>query len=216
MSCFRSVLTASFLVACSALTSPLYAQGENHFFTFNVGGGFTTQTNRTADHLDGGGNLQLGAGINLGRVFSLGCTFMFNGMGLTRSTLDAVNEPDGHAHVFTLTVEPKLRVPIWRGQAYVLGGGGWMRRTVTFTQPVLATTFVFDPWWGYYGPALVPASQNVGSVTQDAGVWDVGAGFDIPLPKSTSWKLYVEARYFEGLTDQTHTEIVPITVGLRW
>ncbi|MCU1292783.1 MAG: hypothetical protein JWP08_1633 [Bryobacterales bacterium] len=40
-----------------------------------------------------------------------------------------------------------------------------MRRTVTFTQPVLASTFVFDPWWGYYGPALVPASQNVGSVS---------------------------------------------------
>jgi hypothetical protein len=74
---------------------------------------------------------------------------------------------------------------------------------------------VFDPWWGYVGPAYIPANQTIASVTSNAGVWDVGAGVDIPL-RRTSWKLFVETRYLDGLTSQSHTHLVPISVGFRW
>ncbi|MGH9583014.1 MAG: hypothetical protein ACRD4O_08780, partial [Bryobacteraceae bacterium] len=79
--------------------------------------------------------------------------------------------------VYTLTVDPKLSFPIGRGSFYLLAGGGWLRRTVQFTKPVLATTYIFGPWWGYFGPALVPASQVLGSVSDNAGVWEVGSTF---------------------------------------
>jgi len=95
-----------------------------------------------------------------------------------------------------------------------LAGGGWIRRTVEFTQPTVAQTVVFDPWWGYFGPALIPANQVLGSYSLNAGVWDVGGGFNIPLPRAR-FRLYVEARYYNGITN-THTELVPLTVGLRW
>lgn len=71
---------------------------------------------------------------------------------------------------------------------------------------------MFDPWWGYFGPALVPANQILGTVSEDAGVWDVGGGFNIRLPR-TGVKLYIEARYFDGLTSNTHTTLVPLTFG---
>jgi hypothetical protein len=29
-------------------------------------------------------------------------------------------------------------------------------------------------------------------------------------------KLYLEARYYDGLTNNTHTSPVPITFGIRW
>jgi hypothetical protein len=90
-----------------------------------------------------------------------------------------------------------------------------MRRTVQFTQPTLATTIIFDPWWGYYGPGFVAANQVLGSVTRDAGVWDVGAGWNFGLPR-TSLKMYLEARFYDGQTEATHTTIVPITLGIRW
>ncbi len=117
---------------------------------------------------------------------------------------------------YSITVDPKISV--WSGEranAYILGGGGWLRRTVEFTQPTVAQTIVFDPWFGYFGPALVPANQVTGSFSQNAGVWDVGAGMNFPLPR-TSLKLYVEARYMDALTSSQHTTIVPITVGFHW
>jgi len=197
------------------LTNASEAKGQSHFLTFGVGGGFTTQTGRTANYLDNGGNVQVTGGLNLGPILGIGATFMYNGMGLTRDALNRVEVPDGHANIYTLTVEPKIKVPFIIGSAYVLGGGGWMRRTVTYTKPVLTSTLIYDPWWGYYGPALVTANQELGSVSQNAGVWDVGAGVEFKLPRS-GWKMFAEARYFSGLTDQSHTNIIPVTFGLRW
>jgi Outer membrane protein beta-barrel domain len=192
------------------------AQMDFHHLTFNVGGGFTAVTQGISNRLDHGGNVQGSVGVNITPHIGLQGTFMFNGLGITRSALNTAGEPDGSARVYTFTVDPKISV--WSGERaslYVLGGGGWMRRTVEFTRPTLAETTVFDPWFGYFGSALVPANQVLGSFTQDTGVWDVGTGFNFPLPR-TSVKLYLEARYFDGMTDGRHTTIVPVTFGLRW
>src|SRR5436309_2960029 len=81
-------------------------QAQEHFLTFGIGGGFTTQTGRTANYLDNGGHLQVTGGINLGPILGLGGTFMYNGMGLTGSALSQINVPDGHSNIYTLTVEP--------------------------------------------------------------------------------------------------------------
>jgi hypothetical protein len=48
-----------------------------------------------------------------------------------------------------------------------------------------------------------------------AGVWDIGAGLEFNLPR-TNAKFYAEARYFSGLTNQTHTNLIPVTFGVRW
>ncbi len=194
----------------------LAQQSEQHRFTVNVGGGFTAPTGRVSNSLDAGGNVQVGAGFNFSQYLGINGTFGFQALGITGRALQAVNEPDGNGKVYTLTVDPRFTLP-FRGHTsfYVLGGGGWLRRTVQFTQPTVASTFVFDPWWGYFGPALVPANQILGSVTQDAGVWDIGGGMNFPLPR-TSLKLYLEARYHDGLTNNTHTTMVPIAFGIRW
>jgi Outer membrane protein beta-barrel domain len=208
---FPLILVASLLGS----TSVTFAQSEYHHLTFNVGGGFTAPTGRTGDNLDYGGNLEVGAGFNLNQYLGVLGTFSFQGFGLTGSALNRLNEPDGNAKAYTLTVDPKISFPLGRGSFYLLGGGGWLRRTVQFTQPVLAPTFIYDPWWGYFGPAYVPANQVLGTVSNNAGVWDVGAGFNIPLPR-TGFQLYIQARYYEGLTNNTHTTFVPLTLGIRW
>ena len=61
-----------------------------------------------------------------------------------------------------------------------------MRRTVQFTQATLAQATIFDPWWGYFGPALIPVNEVLGSVSSNAGAWDAGAGLDIPLPRTSA------------------------------
>jgi len=207
----RFLTFAAGLIAFAGLAS---AQEYRHF-TFNVGGGFTTATQNTSNFLDNGGNVQAGAGLNVNRWLGLNGTFTFNGLGVTRSALNTAGTPDGTSRIYTFTVDPKIRFPLGNGNAfYVTGGGGWMRRTVDFTQPTVASTVFFDPFWGYY-PGYVTGNQVIGTTSQDAGVWDVGAGFNFAMPK-THWKMYLEARYYDGMTYSHHTTVVPITFGFRW
>jgi opacity protein-like surface antigen len=207
---------AFFVTVFLILASRSFAQDEDNHFTVNIGGGLTTITGRDTGRLDHGGNLQVGAGYYFNRVFGITGNFMFNQLGITGSELLRLNVPDGNARVYSFTVDPTLRLPLGQHwSAYVVAGGGYLRRTVEFTQPTLAQTFVFDPWWGYFGPALVPVNQILGSVTSNAGAFDVGAGVNIPLPVPRL-HLFVESRYFHGFTDKTNTIIVPITVGIRW
>lgn len=146
-----------FGLAASALAQ---SDSESHPFTFNVGGGFTAITGYNAGRLDHGGNFQAGAGFNFNRHFGVTGNFMFNSLGITGRELNTLNEPDGHARVYSFTVDPTVRFPLGHGvSAYLLAGGGYLRRTVEFTQPTLAQTFIFAPWWGYVGPALVPVTK---------------------------------------------------------
>jgi hypothetical protein len=192
-----------------------FAQDENQF-TLNVGGGLTTVNGRDAGSLDHGGNFQIGAGYNFNPFFGITGNFMFNALGITGAQLIRLNVPNGEARAYSFTLDPTFRLPLGQNwNVYVLAGGGYLRRTIQFTQPTTAATIVFDPWWGYIGPALIPVNQVLGSVTSNAGAYDVGAGVNVPLPVPRL-HLFVESRYFHGFTEKSNTMIVPITVGIRW
>ena len=213
---WRAFVRLTVLSGFLAGTAMCLSAQETHHLTANIGGGFTTSTGRLSNDLDYGGNLEAGGGFNFNQYLGVLGTFSFQSLGVTRSALDRLNEPDGNSRIYTLTVDPKISFPMGsRTNFYILGGGGWLRRTVEFTQPVIAPTYVFDPWWGYIGPIYVSANQVLGSVSQSAGVWDVGGGVNVRL-RNSGWKVYVQARYYDGLTNNAHTSIVPITVGLRW
>ena len=205
---------------CLALclsASPTFAQNqdEDHHFTLSVAGGLTTITGRDAGKLDHGGNVQAGAGYFFNRYLGVTGNFMFSQLGITGRELNLLNEPDGNARTYTFTVDPTIRVPLRGGvSVYALAGGGFLRRTVEFTQPTLAQTFIYDPWWGFFGSALVPANQILGSVTSNSGAFNTGAGVNFPLPR-TRLHLFIEARYVHGFTSNTNTSIVPIVFGIR-
>jgi opacity protein-like surface antigen len=205
-------VVTSFLI----LASRSLAQDEDHHFTAHIGGGLTTITGRDAGRLDHGGNLQIGAGYYFNRFFGITGNFMFNQLGITGRELLRLSVPDGNGRAYTFTVDPTLRLPLGQHwSAYLLAGGGYLRRTIEFTEPTLAQTFIFDPWWGYLGPALVPVNQILGSVSSNAGAFDVGAGINIPLPVPRL-HVFLESRYVHGFTDKSNTSIVPITLGIRW
>jgi hypothetical protein len=150
-----------FQVACLAVLSfvpsVVLAQSEEefHHFTLSAGAGLTTITGADAGKLDHGGNLQLDGGYFFNRYLGITGNFMFSDLGITRTELNSLNVPDGSARVYSVTADPTLRVPLGRGfSAYVLAGGGYLRRTVEFTRPTLAQTVIFNPWWGYLGPVL--------------------------------------------------------------
>jgi hypothetical protein len=208
-------LTAGFGLAL--LIPQLPAQDDEYKrLTFNVGGGYTGTVGQSSGRLDRGGHLQVGAGFNFNQYLGILGTFQLHQTGVTGSALRLADQPDGRSHIYNVTVDPVVRFRVGgRTRAYFLAGGGWLRRTVDFTKPTLAQTVVFDPWWGYFGPAVIPVNQILGSYTSDAGAWDAGGGLDVPLGNRSA-KVYVEARYIRAFTAGTDTEIVPITVGFRW
>lgn len=212
-----SIISSLVLCACG-FAGKSFAQSESDFhrFTIGAGGGFTAITGYDAGRLDHGGNVLVGGGLNLNRYLGITGNFMFNQLGITGSELNSLNQPDGSARVYSVTLDPTFRLPLGhRFSAYVLGGGGFLRRTVEFTQPTLAQTFVFNPWWGYIGPALVPVNQILGTVTNNSGAFDVGGGLNVALPR-TGAHLFFESRYFHGFTSNSNTTLVPVTVGIRW
>jgi len=218
MSIRSSLHNAVCLSVFLSLSALVYAQSEEafHHFTLSGGGGLTTITGTDAGKLDHGGNLQLNSGYFFNRYFGITGNFMFSNLGITGAELNSLNVPDGRARIYSVTADPTVRVSLGHGfSAYALVGGGYMRRTVEFSQPTFAQTIIFDPWWGYFGPALVPVNQILGSVTNNSGAFDVGGGVNIPLRK-TQLHVFIEARYFKGFTSNTDTTVVPITVGFRW
>jgi hypothetical protein len=189
---------------------------EEHKWNFNVGAGVTPLVGDVSSRLNTGWHVTVGGGYNIVPSFGLDLEYMYTGLGVSRSALDALDVPSGNAHVHSLTVNPIWRFK--RGErfgAYAIVGGGYYRRTVQFTQPTAAIVNVFDPWWGYVGPVVVPINVVLGSVTSNAGGVNAGLGTTIGLGHS-GIKFYGEIRYHYAATHRDRTQMIPITFGLRW
>jgi len=121
-------------IAVGALVLPAIGFGQEdgfHHFTMSAGAGLTTITGRDAGKLDHGANIQLNGGYFFNRYFGITGNFMFSDLGITRRELNNLNQPDGGARTYGVTADPTLRLPLGRGfSAYVLAGGGYLRRTV--------------------------------------------------------------------------------------
>jgi opacity protein-like surface antigen len=99
--------------------------------------------------LDNGWHFTFGGGYNFTRRFSTTLDYTYNGYGVSKGGLTEAQVPDGNSHMWSLTVNPKLRLTRNGNVApYVVGGVGYYRRTVQFTEPTLVQVFIFDPFFG--------------------------------------------------------------------
>jgi hypothetical protein len=189
---------------------------ENHFFTANVGGGFTVPAYNTGLRHDDGWNIGTGAGVNFfGSHLGVNGEFMFNSMGINSATLQALEFPGGNTHVWSFTVDPVLRLnPRGKVDFYLTGGYGVYHRYVAFTQPTTAVFNAFDPFFGVFYQVGVPANQVLLSYSTTKGGVNGGGGVSMRLGHSRA-KIYAEARYHQMYT-RTPTTFVPVTIGFRF
>ena len=209
-----------FTIACCLagliLAWPAAAQNNNHF-TFNVGGGFTEPVKDTDGRVNTGFNINAGAGVNFTAAFGMIGEFGFNHFGLAAPTLNAAGAPDGSTRLYSLTVNPIIRFnPHGRLDFYAIGGGGYYRRTVEFTAPTVASVTAFDPFFGVFFPAAVPANTVLGSFTQNKAGWNIGAGVSARVKADSNTKVFAESRYHYVYTTPVRTTVLPVTFGLRW
>jgi hypothetical protein len=193
--------------------TPASAQSEGWNVTAAVGA--TPTVKPTYDRLTTGWNLNLGAERQVGGGLGIRGELGYEQLGVTDQVLRSLQVPSGNAHVLALTVGPRWRFPIASGvSGYAIGGVGWYRRTVEFTRPTLAVVDIVDPWWGYFGPEIVPANQILGSVTKNAFGANVGGGVSIPLGQS-GIEAFGEVRYHHAYTSVTSTTLLPVSFGIR-
>lgn len=202
---------------CLAGLSLAYAQNaEPPRFTFNVGGGFTQPIGHLEDRIDTGWNVQAGAGINIVPWLGVMGQFMFTESGLGGSFLQSVGVPDGNFRMWGFSADPIVHLnPRGKMDFYLIGGPGIFRRTVEFTQPTVATTTAFDPFFGFFFPVTVPANQVIGSFGTTKFGMNGGGGVSMRLGSGNA-KLFAEARYYKMYTKGTSTSVLPVTFGIRY
>ena len=129
----------------------------------DIGGGVSAPLGAISDSLNTGWNATVSAGYNFSSRFSSSIRYTYNGFGISRAVLDEAAVPDGNARLWSVTLDPKISfAPRSRLTPYLVGGVGYFRRTIEFTQPTLAPTIIFDPFFGFAFPALIPVNQIIG------------------------------------------------------
>lgn len=72
-----------------------------------------------------------------------------------------------------------------------------------------------DPWWYWCTPGGVgPGTFVVASESSTEFSWSVGAGYAFSLGRRSL--VFVEARYKSIQTDPETSEVLPLTIGIRW
>ena len=193
-----------------------HAQQEERHFTFNAGAGFSPLVGQVSDRLNNGWNITVGGGYRFTPHFETNLQFTYNGFGVKPLVLQEAGVPSANSHLWSLTINPKLRLhPSGRLDPYFTGAVGYYRRTVQFTQPTVAAINVFDPFFGFFFfPTLVPADIVLGNVTRGGVGGNLGVGFDFPFVGGT--RFFTEAAYQYASTGNIPMRMIPLTLGVRW
>jgi opacity protein-like surface antigen len=185
--------------------------------SFSIGGGPTVPAKHVSSRLDTGFNLTAGVGFHPVRNFGIMTEFGFNRLSINQTQLNNIGVPDGSGRIYSLTVNPMIHlVPKGRFDAYLIGGGGYYRRTIEFTAPSSAIATGFDPWYGIFFPVEVPTTNVLGSFTQNKAGLNAGAGIAVRLGEDSRSTIFAESRYHYIYTTPVRTSILPVTFGFRW
>jgi hypothetical protein len=215
----RRRLSQAFFIAFFALVAaaPSIAQQRRpasspvDIFVFEGGGGFSAPAGGTSNQIGWGYNLLGGFGFKESRYFSTIGEFQYHHASLAQSYLIQQQEPDGHRTIISLTLNQKINLSGGPTHAYVIGGGGWYHQTTTFTEP--SNQISCDPFTGICFPV---GDLILGQFSTDQAGANIGGGFEHRFTPYSNAKLFVEARYTYLNTPAHATQVVPVTVGVRF
>jgi hypothetical protein len=215
----RLVLQTLVLITLVGLASIAVAQNEQHW-TANVvggiGGGFTPLVGGISKKLNNGWHMKAGAGYKFNSRFSTILQFSHNGLGVSRAVLNEAQVPNGNAHVWSVTADPKITFQTYHGVSpYFIGAVGYYRRVVQFTRPTLQPVIIFDPFFGFF-QGFIPADKVLGTIARNGIGGGAGAGFEFGMgSRSGNAKLFTEAKYEYAATEALPTRRVRSVAPVR-
>ncbi|MGH9604320.1 MAG: hypothetical protein ACRD3N_01350 [Terracidiphilus sp.] len=194
-------------------------------FAFEVGGGVNAPESSSVTW---GGNFTIGGGANFSKNLALLLEYQFIDDKLPGALIAETGASGGHAHIWSLTLDPVLDLfPKASNDIYATGGGGFYRKVTSFTdiEPEEFCSYF------YCGVGYVP--QTVGHFSSNQGGYSIGGGYIHRMGGiygTSKMKLFAEVRYLDvlspALTTQPNglgsatvgadTKLVPVTFGIRW
>jgi hypothetical protein len=184
---------------------------------FEAGGGFNAPIGNDQSVITWGGNFTVGGGLRLEKHISLLAEYQFMDNKLPGGLIADAGAQGGHAHIWSLTLDPVVDLfPSRKNDVYVTGGGGFYRKVTSFTDPVEVEECYYFCTVGVENVVVSHFSSNQGGA-------NFGVGFTRKLSSDSNLKLFAEARYLwidtpqVGTTDGLgRTELIPVTFGVRW
>jgi hypothetical protein len=186
---------------------------ETPKLALSAGAGFSTPLGNTGSNLDTGWNIRGGVGYNFSPYFGALLDFGYDSMGVNSGVLSNLGYGGGNLNIFSMTLDPVVHLnPKGHVDVYVTGGGGYFRQEQQFTQPGVASSFVGNPFFGYY-----PVTYGTNIVVSDYTVNKPGVDGGIGVAFGSKWggKFFAEARYERIFTGNYHTDYLPVTFGFR-
>ena len=222
-----SALPAEFAASGSGMAAaqerPAGRHTSSHGLALEIGGGFNapigndTSSNEGGPFITWGGNVTAGAGLRFSRYFSLLGEFQFidnklPGAFIAEAGAGATN---GNTHIISITAAPVIYLfPKSTNSVYLTGGGGYYHKS---------TNFSIQACCDFYG---YPVAINTNSFSSNQPGGSLGVGFTRRLGgtyNDSTMKLFGEARYLYINTPRVgevnglgRTELIPVTVGVRW
>ena len=189
---------------------------------FEAGGGVNAPIGNDIPFITWGGNLTVGAGLRVSKHLSGLIEYQFIDDKLPGGLIADAGAEGGNAHIWSVTLAPVYSFfPKRKNDMYVTGGGGFYRKVTNFTDPeeVEFCNYFCEP--GIENVTVSHFSSNQGGANFGIGFTHTLGSPD--MGSDGTLKVFAEARYLwintPSIGEQNglgSTELIPVTVGLRW
>lgn len=214
----------AFWMACL----PLVAQDDEEPEHINSHLGFTMSAplNPTSQVVNSGIGVSAGAGYNFNSRHAIVGDFMWNHLTVTNEALAPIRaalqtaDVNGSGNLFALTTNYRFELPHRGVSTYFIGGGGLYHRNAGVNRPIqTGTTISCLPGWRLFGfncaTGTTITDQTIVSSSSNTFGVNGGIGFTVHVGEP-SYRFYVEARYHFAPSPGINTQIVAVTVGIRY
>jgi len=188
-------------------------------WVYSAGAGASLTNGTTGKFVRGGGGIAAaGVARNYSKYIGFRLDFQFDNLPLRDSALVSAQAPGGNSHVYSLTLDPIISIPVtpdWGG--YILFGPAFYHRSGKLDSSTAIPGSACDPffvWWGPCFNASLPVSGDFLHASQNE--FGENFGFGLTHKITPKIEMYAEFRYLHGTHNGVTTDLRPITLGARW
>jgi hypothetical protein len=190
-------------------------------WVYNVGAGANLDSGPTKTWVRQGGFAATGGvARNANKYLGLRADFIFANLPLRDSTQQLALATGATTHVYSLTLDPIINIPVtreWGG--YVLIGASFNHRSGSLNGDTTIPGAPCNAFWNWWGACQtsnfsIPLSGSFVNSTVNEFGYNVGAGAARKMPSGV--EIYGEFRLVHGSHNGITTDYRPITIGFRW
>lgn len=201
-----------------------------HRLTIEAGGGVAAPAG-DKQYITWGPGILLGAGVNFNHHLAAMIEYQFLDNKIPGAIIAESGTTGGHYHIWSFTLDPEIDLfPKASNDVYVVGGGGFYRKTDNFTA---LTPQEYCSYFGYCGVGYAP--QTVGKLSSNQPGFNIGGGYQHRfggMYGMSRTRFFAEVRYLDVLSPAfqaktpsggllpvsigADTKLLPITLGIRW